>query len=458
MPGLLCFIGTQRSRDRKPIDIYGPEGTRVWLRNCIRYSTSRIAPPYVVHELIDIPLAPTWKSPAKGGGGYRFVPTKAAYSGGVGRRAGGTTLYTKDEPASYVRHARGTPPSQQLAADIAFGEMSTGRDILPIYGHPLSAAGAPVWVLEESPASGSSSPSVGGGSGSGSGSGSVGPGVSVYAAPLSHGVPCVGYACVESDRPGRLKVDVALPLVTKHAKALSIAGMRDPLKVLARLKELKEGEVYTFPGGETVSRDDVQERGRKGRTIVILGDTCDASPFAKLAKGADVLVHEATNCYLPEFDGLVSTEQSVRRETVRHGHSTPKMAGEFARKVGARRLVLNHFSPRYRGDIRDASLRTMRKIEDIARDASGLKEKDVVAAWDFLVVNVAATYDGDDDELQGEGEGDNGRGRNDKKKKEEEKESRTEKKKRQKKKQQELLEETNAETNPNPAEINADVL
>lgn len=53
LPGLLCLMGTDRDQNDPPIEIYGPEGLRMWLRVAIRYSVSRVVPPYRVHELMD---------------------------------------------------------------------------------------------------------------------------------------------------------------------------------------------------------------------------------------------------------------------------------------------------------------------------------------------------------------------------------------------------------------------
>ena len=83
LPGLLCMMGQdtsggnesakgpngeniKKTRDsKKSIDIYGPEGLRLWLRTAIRYSVSRIVPHYRVHELKDVAMAPEWGYSAK---------------------------------------------------------------------------------------------------------------------------------------------------------------------------------------------------------------------------------------------------------------------------------------------------------------------------------------------------------------------------------------------------------
>lgn len=73
---------------------------------------------------------------------------------------------------------------------------------------------------------------------------------------------------------------------------------------------------------------------RKPRKIVILGDTYDPSDIISHAMDADVLVHEAT-CANDDLQIALSK-----------GHSTAGMAGDFARKIRAKHLILNHFSPR----------------------------------------------------------------------------------------------------------------
>ena len=64
-------------------------------------------------------------------------------------------------------------------------------------------------------------------------------------------------------------------------------------------------------------------------------------------------------------------------------------AGEFAKRINAKKLVLNHFSARYKGDQSIDSMTIMTRIERQAIKASGLPEDSVAAAWDFMVLPVA---------------------------------------------------------------------
>ena len=99
-------------------------------------------------------------------------------------------------------------------------------------------------------------------------------------------------------------------------------------------KELIEGRSIKAPDGRIISPEMVVGKPRKPRKIVILGDTCDPSAIIDHAMDADVLIHEAT-CSDEDLHVALSK-----------GHSTSGIAGEFARKIRAKHLILNHFSPR----------------------------------------------------------------------------------------------------------------
>lgn len=92
-----------------------------------------------------------------------------------------------------------------------------------------------------------------------------------------------------------------------------------------------------------------RELGENGRKIVVLGDTCDPSALKELAQNATLLVHEATDAHIPvEIDrslrGDKKTPAIIQQKTIAKGHSTPGMAGNFAKAIHASQLILNHFS------------------------------------------------------------------------------------------------------------------
>lgn len=122
----------------------------------------------------------------------------------------------------------------------------------------------------------------------------------VRAAPLRHTIPCVGYVIEDLEFKERnLKVDSLKEIVDRNSKAL-----KDLYRVKERvyhvLKQLRENESFTFPDGTLVKAEDILHDPLQSRKIVILGDTCDSSKIASIAKNADLLIHEATLAYFPE--------------------------------------------------------------------------------------------------------------------------------------------------------------
>ncbi|RHZ16918.1 hypothetical protein DYB26_003922, partial [Aphanomyces astaci] len=128
---------------------------------------------------------------------------------------------------------------------------------------------------------------------------------------------------------------------------LKAQGVANPLSVLSRLQH---GHAVELADG-ILAPDDVVTERRLGRRLAILGDTCDSRAVARLAVGADVVVHECTNAFVESLDGggHTSSEQ-VEAATYVHGHSTPRTAGRFAQAIQCRHLILTHFSRRYKDD------------------------------------------------------------------------------------------------------------
>jgi ribonuclease Z len=149
-------------------------------------------------------------------------------------------------------------------------------------------------------------------------------------------------------------------------------------------------QCYTFPDGSILTAEDVVEPVIEGRKVVIMGDTCNSDMIANIAQNASVIVHESTNAWDNGDKSKFGNYHNMEYDTFSHGHSTPQMAGRFARKVGAKKLILTHFSPRYRGDASDSSMRIMWQLEDMAKVGSDFfwGHNDVIAAWDQMSVYV----------------------------------------------------------------------
>lgn len=172
--------------------------------------------------------------------------------------------------------------------------------------------------------------------------------------PTEHRADTIGWALVEHERLGRFD----------PARAAALGVPEGPL-----WGKLHKGESVALPDGRVVSPADLVGAPRPGRRVVYSGDTRPCATLIEAARGADLLVHEAT---------FAGEEQERAKET---GHSTAAEAAMVAREAGVRRLVLTHISPRY------------------TRDAPELLEEaravfpEVTVARDGLVVDVPYVHE-----------------------------------------------------------------
>jgi ribonuclease BN (tRNA processing enzyme) len=81
------------------------------------------------------------------------------------------------------------------------------------------------------------------------------------------------------------------------------------------------------------------------RSIVFSGDTRPSENLVRLAKGADVLVHEVM--YLPALDRVIGAEPNARilRAHLLASHTSTEEVGRIATEAGVKTLVLSHFVP-----------------------------------------------------------------------------------------------------------------
>jgi ribonuclease Z len=139
---------------------------------------------------------------------------------------------------------------------------------------------------------------------------------------VSHGVPALGWALIESTRPGRFDVEAA--------DALGVPSGPER-------GALQQGKPVTRPDGGTVTAEQVLGPPRPGRKVVITGDTAPAESIVEAAWGADVLVTEAT---------FSEEERERASETM---HQTAAQAASMAERANVGLLALTHLSNRYFG-------------------------------------------------------------------------------------------------------------
>jgi len=137
---------------------------------------------------------------------------------------------------------------------------------------------------------------------------------------VKHGVLTFAYCLEEKMRPGKFN----------KPKALELGIPEGPL-----FSKLQHGQTIILKNGKKITPSMVLGPPRKGRKIVISGDTEPFDKMINFAKDADVLIHDAT------FDS------ELKDLSGEYGHTTAIQAAEIAKKANVEKLFLVHISPRY---------------------------------------------------------------------------------------------------------------
>jgi ribonuclease Z len=144
--------------------------------------------------------------------------------------------------------------------------------------------------------------------------------LSVATIPLDHRLPTSGFLFREKDRG--LRID----------KGKLKEGM-----LLQHIVQLKRGEdVLDEKGGVLYRSSDYTLPARSSRSYAYCSDTQPRANITQQVSGVDLLYHEAT---------FMEDEKEKARET---HHSTAGEAAIVAREAGVKRLLIGHFSARYK--------------------------------------------------------------------------------------------------------------
>ena len=160
---------------------------------------------------------------------------------------------------------------------------------------------------------------------------------SVYADKLDHTTFCVGFRVMQKDLEGTL-----------DAEKLKAAGV--PFGPL--FGKIKNGENVVLEDGTEIMASDYLSPPRPGKVVTILGDSRKCHASVRLGVNADILVHEST---------YGKGDEVMARK---HGHSTNMEAAQVAKEASAKRLLLNHISPRF----------LAKDVSQLRRDAASVFE------------------------------------------------------------------------------------
>jgi len=167
----------------------------------------------------------------------------------------------------------------------------------------------------------------------------------VQAAYLDHKIPCLGYALVEKDKR---KINMA--------KAKKIGLREGPL-----IGKLQAGHSVSFKG-QTIRPDDVSFI-QQGKKIAIILDTLPCKNAYELAKEADILIAES------------AYTSDLEEKSLEYKHMTTKQAGLIATTANVKKLIITHFSQRYK---------TAKELEDEIKTFFPNSQ----AAYDFMKIKL----------------------------------------------------------------------
>lgn len=169
--------------------------------------------------------------------------------------------------------------------------------------------------------------------------------VILEAAHLDHITPCLGYSIREKDRR-----KIRLNYLKKFG-----------LKQSPLLGSLQKGKNIIYQG-KKISADKSTEL-IKGKKITIVMDTAPTKNAEKIAKDSDVLIAEAT------------WSKELEKFVMKRKHLTAELAAKIAKKANAEKLILTHFSQRYK------------EIKELETEAKKIF-KNTFLAEDFMKIEV----------------------------------------------------------------------
>lgn len=163
----------------------------------------------------------------------------------------------------------------------------------------------------------------------------------VWSLPLRHRVPTSGYLFRQKEPA----LNVKKYAIERYALTVS------------QIVQAKRGEDVTQESGEVLRNEDITYRPYGALSYAYCSDTNYSARLAKMVEGVDMLYHEATYA------------ADMRKTAKERGHATTADAAKVAQMAGVGRLLIGHFSSRYKDlEVLLAEAREIFPATDIARE------------------------------------------------------------------------------------------
>nr|WP_319509891.1 ribonuclease Z [uncultured Draconibacterium sp.] len=144
--------------------------------------------------------------------------------------------------------------------------------------------------------------------------------IEVLSFPVKHSIPTVGFLFREKPKQANIKKEM-------------IEAYNIPL---AKIKDIKAGADFEAEDGRIIPNEKLTTPPPKPKSYAFCTDTAFHPPLAEIIEGVDLLYHEAT--FLEELKDLAG-------KTL---HSTARQAAEMAKLSKASKLLIGHFSSRFK--------------------------------------------------------------------------------------------------------------
>jgi len=144
--------------------------------------------------------------------------------------------------------------------------------------------------------------------------------ISVYSLPMIHRIPTCGFLFREQPRERNILKE-------------KISEYNIPLKDIVKIKQ---GEDFILPDGTCIQNSVLTLPPPLPRSYAYCSDTRPNKENIPLLKDVNLLYHEAT---------FAHEDASLAHETY---HTTARQAAELAAEAGAGKLIIGHFSSRYK--------------------------------------------------------------------------------------------------------------